>query len=408
MFKKKIQFDGDRNMVVKKKRTIIIIIIIFVLLMGAFFLLLTLQKGPTIIVNNCNERYTTNSKICNNGSDYYYVDNKGRIHHLNNDNEIILNNDFDFKYISCNSHFLYATTKNKVLKLSFEGEVVNEIDTDLIDHFYNEIFGIQANEKCIICSLGSDSYIFLDLNTLNSKNINEFMEGGKNAQSENVDIYSDSSINLVHLLGDINMSKPNYSGGIIVGDKTVLLGPLGTNRIIGLSDKMCIKACSTINSTTLIDLISGQEYSIDKTDIRHITLADDRIIAFTSSYSDGWGQALSFPYYEYSNLDEGFINELPLRLHKYDTITFINPLSGEEKNIKTKSGEKVIYLDDKKAITFHKDEYHHYYIDDWKEYKSERAKEINSHSVYRFETCGEYVFVFDKNYSKLLNKIPIN
>ena len=394
-------------MVVKKKR-IIIIIFVFILLLGLFFLIFNLRKGPTIIVNNCNGSYITNSKICNNENDYYYVDNKGRIHHLNNDNEIILNNDFDFKYISCNSHFLYATTKNKVLKLSFEGEVVNEIDTDLIDHFYNEIFGIQANEKCIICSLGSDSYIFLDLNTLNSKNINEFMEGGKNAQSENVDIYSDSSINLVHLLGDINMSKPNYSGGIIVGDKTVLLGPLGTNRIIGLADKACIKSCSTINSTTLIDLISGQEYSIDKTDIRHITLADDRIIAFTSSYSDGWGQALSFPYYEYSNLDEGFINELPLRLHKYDTITFINPLSGEEKNIKTKSGEKVIYLDDKKAITFHKDEYHHYYIDDWKEYKSERAKEINSHSVYRFETCGDYVFVFDKNYSELLNKISIN
>ena len=108
----------DRNMVVKKKR-IIIIIFVFILLLGLFFLIFNLRKGPTIIVNNCNGSYITNSKICNNENDYYYVDNKGRIHHLNNDNEIILNNDFDFKYISCNSHFLYATTKNKVLKLSF-------------------------------------------------------------------------------------------------------------------------------------------------------------------------------------------------------------------------------------------------------------------------------------------------
>jgi len=117
---------------------------------------------------------------------------------------------------------------------------------------------------------------------------------------------------------------------------------------------------------------------------------------------------MSFPYLEYSVRDDGLLNEFPLRFHKYDNITIIDILTGEEKIIETKSGEKVIYLDDKKAITYYKGEYIYYHIDNWEKYRSEKADEINCHSVYRFESCGDYIFVFDKNYSKLLNRIAIN
>ncbi|HRR76168.1 MAG TPA: hypothetical protein P5191_05055 [Ruminococcus sp.] len=393
-------------MVVKKKKRVLIIILAIVLIIPTFMMMLLLFKGPTLIINNCNENCITNSRICNNGNDYYYVDNKGRIHHLYNDNEIINDGD-DFKFITCNSHYIYAGTENKLYKLSFEGEIVNEISTDMIDRFYNVITGIQANEDCIICALGGDSYIFLDLNTLNSINLNAFMKNNKNIQSGNVNIYTNSNISLVHLLGTIDLFKPNYSGGIIINNNTILLGSLGTDRIIGLSDKIGLESCSALNGTTLIDFVNEKEYQVDKTDIRHLSLSNDKIVTFRSNYSNGLGQALSFPYYEFSNLDEGFINEAPLRFHKYDTITVLDPLSGEEKNIETRSGEKVIYLDDKKAITYYKGEYLYYHIDTWEKYRSEKANEINHHSVYRFESCGDYIFVFDKNYSKLLNRIEI-
>lgn len=32
---------------------------------------------------------------------------------------------------------------------------------------------------------------------------------------------------------------------------------------------------------------------------------------------------------------------------------------------------------------------------------------ITATSTYRFETCGNYIFVFDDNYNKLLNTIDI-
>lgn len=58
-------------------------------------------------------------------------------------------------------------------------------------------------------------------------------------------------------------------------------------------------------------------------------------------------------------------------------------------------------------FTYYKGMYHFYNIDTWNCYKSINAEEIDNHSAYRFETCGDYIFVFDDNYDKLLNTISI-
>ena len=93
--------------------------------------------------------------------------------------------------------------------------------------------------------------------------------------------------------------------------------------------------------------------------------------------------------------------------HNSDQINIIN-LKDEKKNsITTKSGEKIIYLNNKTAVTYYKGMYHFYNIDTWNRYKSINAEEIDNHSAYRFETCGDYIFVFDDNYDKLLNTISI-
>lgn len=74
---------------------------------------------------------------------------------------------------------------------------------------------------------------------------------------------------------------------------------------------------------------------------------------------------------------------------------------------KTKIKERVLYADTEKAITYYKGRYITYSLDNWKKIKSQKASEIKSNGSYTFETCGDYIFVFDDNSGKLINTIDI-
>ena len=76
--------------------------------------------------------------------------------------------------------------------------------------------------------------------------------------------------------------------------------------------------------------------------------------------------------------------------------------------LQTHSGEKVIYLDNKKAITYYKKKYIFYSIDSWKKIKSIDADEIKNYGFYTFESCGDYIFIFDDNTGGLINRISID
>ena len=95
-----------------------------------------------------------------------------------------------------------------------------------------------------------------------------------------------------------------------------------------------------------------------------------------------------------------------LELHKYDIYVLTDIKSGKIINQhKTRKYERIIYADTKKAITYYRGNYITYSTDNWKEIKSQKADEIKKDGSYFFDTCGEYVFVFDDNTDKLLNKI---
>ena len=95
-----------------------------------------------------------------------------------------------------------------------------------------------------------------------------------------------------------------------------------------------------------------------------------------------------------------------IKNHTSDIIAVINADNMKiEKENKTKKGERVIYADDKKAITFYHGRYITYSVKNWKKIDSQKAPEIKKNGSYTFETCGNYVFVFDNNTSELINKI---
>lgn len=73
----------------------------------------------------------------------------------------------------------------------------------------------------------------------------------------------------------------------------------------------------------------------------------------------------------------------------------------------TRTFERILYADSKKAITYYKGTYLTYSLEDWSIIKKQSADEIKKGGSYTFETCGDYIFVFDDNSGELLNTIHV-
>lgn len=95
-----------------------------------------------------------------------------------------------------------------------------------------------------------------------------------------------------------------------------------------------------------------------------------------------------------------------LKNHISDTLAFIDSNSMTiEQDYAMRKQERILYVDSDKAITFYDGEYISYSVDDWKIIKKESADEIQPGGQYLFEDYGDYIFVFQGNSSKPINRI---
>ena len=74
----------------------------------------------------------------------------------------------------------------------------------------------------------------------------------------------------------------------------------------------------------------------------------------------------------------------------------------------TRTFERILYADGEKAITYYNGEYLTYSLDKWEVIDSQSADEIQVGGSYTFESCGDYVLVFDDNSGELLNTIDVS
>ena len=94
-------------------------------------------------------------------------------------------------------------------------------------------------------------------------------------------------------------------------------------------------------------------------------------------------------------------NSDEMEKHDHDYAVIIDKNDFEVKEKKTKTFERIIYVDSEKAITYYKGKYLTYSLDDWKVTDKQSASEIKEGGSYNFVTCGDYIFVFDNDSDEL-------
>ena len=270
--------------------------------------------------------------------------------------------------------------------------------------FISNITGLFADESGLFCNQVS-SYLMLDPNSLEKMTIGDYMDNPQNANVGEIQIFSDNNTDIISSPVSLNPSDSYIVGTAFLGNDRVL--NISLNDIVGYSEQACIKYIQ-YNGTVLENVFDNSEYRFDSTDIRHIYAQNNQIVAFNSMYSKNDGlRYLCFIDYKYNSRDFGLYDEVPLMFHKYDCIKIVDLQNNEICEHKTKTGEKVLYLSSQKAITYYKGQYLTYSLSDWEVIKKQNADEIKNGGSYTFESCGEYIFVFDDKQNKLINTIEI-
>ena len=74
---------------------------------------------------------------------------------------------------------------------------------------------------------------------------------------------------------------------------------------------------------------------------------------------------------------------------------------------KTQRHERIVFFNNEKAVTYYKGEYRFYNLNEWTCYKTIYAENISSNGTYSYESCGDYIFVFDSS-NNLIDRISID
>ena len=109
---------------------------------------------------------------------------------------------------------------------------------------------------------------------------------------------------------------------------------------------------------------------------------------------------------QYSHYAKGFTDNVSEQIDG-DRIILWNYETSHFEEKKTKKHERIIYANSQKAITYYKGKYLTYSLEDWSLIKKQSVDEIKEGGSYTFESCGDYIFVFDNNSGELLNTINI-
>lgn len=397
-------------MLVKKRIAFVVLVLLVVV--SSLLLSVNFAAGPTITVNNCNENSilsfaseynesAMNCRICNNGRNHYYVNGDKGIYKIGEDkNSSLFFDEKGICYVACNSDYVYAIKGGEIIQLTHRGNIVKRVEI-------GNISGIYAAEDAVLYT--DDKYNILDAENLAEMSIKDFLKYPKVSKIADYKIVSGDKYTIVSKapVFEENFSDlSSFIGTVFVDDNKII--NLTSDTIIGHTDDYFLKYAGFNTNLVVKDIAEGVEfYDFHRTDIRHITAENDLLISFSSVYSDK--SFLKFFYISPNKYKGGSdcAEEKTLFFHSYDEASIINCNNSEAVTYKTMSGEKIIYINAKKMITYHKGEYITYSVDTWEKINSCPADEIKKGGKYTFEACGGYIFVFDDKTREMIDTIEI-
>lgn len=128
---------------------------------------------------------------------------------------------------------------------------------------------------------------------------------------------------------------------------------------------------------------------------------------YTVSYCDDKTLAFAVTAIN-SEPGDSFPDPSELKNHGCDSVFTYDVQSGERKGKHDfRTFERVIGISADRVVTYYKGSYLTYSRDDWKVVSEQKADEIKKDSKYYFETCGGYIFVFDDDTGKCINRIKV-
>ncbi len=397
-------------MLVKKRIAFVVLVLLVVV--SSLLLSVNFAVGPTITVNNCNENSilsfaseynesAMNCRICNNGRNHYYVNGDKGIYKIGEDkNSSLFFDEKGICYVACNSDYVYAAKNDEIIQLTHQGEVVKRSEI-------GDISGIYAAEEAVLYT--DDKYNILDAENLAEMSIKDFLKNPKVSKIADYKIVSGDKYTIVSKAPIFEEDFSDISSfiGTVFSDDNRIIN-LTSDEIIGRTDDYFLKYVGYNTNLVIKDISEKVEFANSAiTDIKHITVENNLLISFSSLYSD---KSLLKLFYLSPNKYRGGSNcaeENSLFFHSFDEASIINCKNSEASTYKTLSGEKIVYINSEKMITYYNGEYITYSVDEWKKINSCLADEIKKGGKYTFETCGDYIFVFDDDTEEMIDRIKV-
>lgn len=346
----------------------------------------------------CNN---TNQKTYYDGKNYYYLQPDGiYLKSYKNEKLISVSNCIQFVAKKNNIYCLTVNTDlDKYILKIFDTNSLHEIDKiyfskpeyprllgingqSLIYFYYNNKNNIKCSSYDILNKKKNDlSEEFVNTSEISYFNNNNLFVAIDNSKS----VFSQQGINKIHF---------NYKFC------TEMFGFVNSNKLLYTDN-------TNINNIYIYDILADEltkskipyNSKIKNCEIQlsYVDKSVDNFILVGNSAS---------PFF----MEGGDFNSSnQLKYHNHDTLTIFNSENLniiKEKSFKT--FERILYVDNEKAITYYNGKYLFYDSDNWDLICKLSADEIKNGGSYTFETCGDYIFVFDDNTGELINRISID
>lgn len=365
------------------KRKIIFLIFVSVFTLLIIFIVLQIKESRNIKLNdigNANENY-----ICYFDNEYYYVGNDS----VYTESECMINT-FNHTLIYSDDESLFVYNNNKITEYNNLLSIKSE---------YNFSFNINKfiiYENNIICIDSEAQYHVIDRLTSNEVHTNHVETFRIESIGKNISLYCYSDFTVCLDETHDTISILDHSDGLIMEAIKDY-----SNHIPLLSENYLF--CTSKTNTNTIILY---KYDIfNNNDDNNMILPKHYLL--TSLFSKNkkiYFIGTEEPDSPYLSPDESS----NLLYHKKDCLTIID---AENFNIInqnfTRQYEKILYVDEYKTITYYNKKYIIYENSSWKELSVQDAKGLASGEVYYFISCRDYLFIFNGNSGKLIDKISI-